>query len=72
MTTIHILHHGFPLCGFTEVLPGDWPEGHRWVSKITWGSMKMRKRGEDDPEAERVEQCICPTCVARMEEEIEE
>ena len=28
---VHILHHGFALCRFSDKLPGDWPEGHRWV-----------------------------------------
>jgi hypothetical protein len=28
---IHLLHEGFPLCGFSELLPRDWPDGHRWV-----------------------------------------
>ena len=28
---IHILRHGWTLCGMTTV-PKDWPEGHRWVS----------------------------------------
>lgn len=28
---IHILKYGFSLCGMPG-FPGDWPEGHKWVS----------------------------------------
>lgn len=28
---IHVLHEGLPLCGFTRVVPRDWPAGHLWV-----------------------------------------
>jgi hypothetical protein len=31
--TIHVLHHGFPICGFTREMPKDWPQGHLWVRK---------------------------------------
>jgi hypothetical protein len=31
--TVHILHHGLPLCGFSHELPRDWPPGHKWVGK---------------------------------------
>jgi len=34
MRTIHILHHGWPLCQFTEELPCDWPWGHVWISAL--------------------------------------
>jgi len=30
--TIHILHEGRALCGFTNKLPGDWPQDQLWVS----------------------------------------
>lgn len=30
-TVVHILRHGFPLCGFTSHVPKDWPKGHAWV-----------------------------------------
>jgi hypothetical protein len=29
-TTIHLLHAGKPLCGFTTDYPRDWPEGNKW------------------------------------------
>jgi hypothetical protein len=29
--TVHLLHHGRTLCGFTEKAPGEWGEGHWWV-----------------------------------------
>lgn len=31
-TYVHVLMSGFPLCGFSQALPRDWPDGHRWVS----------------------------------------
>lgn len=67
---VHILHHGYPLCGFTEVLPGDWPEGHRWISKASW---KLVKEGAGDPETamlvgrKKIERYACPSCVAQMD-----
>lgn len=67
MTTIHILHGGFPLCGFSSDYPYDWPSDHKWISKIAM----TRKRGENDPEEEwmrMVEKYLCPTCAARVEE----
>ncbi len=30
--SVHVLHHGRPLCGFSETLPGEWPPGTHWVS----------------------------------------
>jgi len=30
---IHILDAGLPLCGFTQDIPRDWPEGHRWIGR---------------------------------------
>jgi hypothetical protein len=29
--TVHILHHGLPLCGFHDGIPAEWPDGHQWV-----------------------------------------
>lgn len=30
--TVHYLHHGRALCGFSPgVLPGQWPAGHMWT-----------------------------------------
>jgi hypothetical protein len=36
--TVHALRHGFSICGFpeereqsTDLLPINWPKGHRWV-----------------------------------------
>ena len=31
-TIVHILHHGESLCdGRPGIVPGFWPEGHKWV-----------------------------------------
>ncbi len=30
--SVHILHHGLPLCEFTMEIPATWPAGHTWVS----------------------------------------
>jgi hypothetical protein len=27
---VHLLHHGRAPCGM-EGVPGDWPDGHKWV-----------------------------------------
>lgn len=29
---VHMLFHAAPLCRFTNMLPGDWPPGHQWVT----------------------------------------
>lgn len=29
---VHVLEEGRAICGFTDANPGDWPEGHSWVS----------------------------------------
>lgn len=31
MTVVHVLVEGRPLCGFSLVVPGRWPDGHKWV-----------------------------------------
>jgi hypothetical protein len=28
---VHILRRGFPVCGFTDKPPAEWPGGDRWV-----------------------------------------
>jgi hypothetical protein len=30
--TVHILKTGLPLCGFSKLVPREWPTGHYWVS----------------------------------------
>jgi hypothetical protein len=35
---VHILHEGLPLCRFTQDVPADWPQGHKWVSKTEPGA----------------------------------
>jgi len=30
-TTVHLLHHGLPRCGFSKDIPKNWPNGHKWV-----------------------------------------
>ena len=32
--TVHVLHGGLPLCRFTNKVPRDWPEGHRWMGLV--------------------------------------
>jgi hypothetical protein len=51
-TVVHIMRHGFPLCGFSTEAPEHWPEGHRWLRddqarhKITCEDcLKMAKAG---------------------------
>lgn len=29
--TVHILRYGHPVCRFTNAMPADWPEGHKWI-----------------------------------------
>ena len=29
---IHAMYSGYPLCGFSDELPRDWPAGHGFVS----------------------------------------
>lgn len=29
---VHVLYYGSPLCRFMQGVPGEWPEGHQWVS----------------------------------------
>ena len=31
---VHILKHGLALCRFSPQVPGQWPEGHQWVSEL--------------------------------------
>lgn len=28
---VHILIAGFPICGFSDKVPAEWPAGHKWV-----------------------------------------
>lgn len=30
--SIHVLHGGLPICGFSTRPPGEWPPGHQWAS----------------------------------------
>lgn len=30
--TVHILLAGRPLCGFSSMVPKDWPDGHFFIS----------------------------------------
>lgn len=32
--TIHVLHHGRAICGFSHDVPRTWPPGHVWVSTL--------------------------------------
>jgi len=29
--TVHILKYGLPVCLFSREVPGNWPEGHKWI-----------------------------------------
>lgn len=35
---VHVLLHGYPVCGFSHAVPRDWPAGHAWVG-LPRGSM---------------------------------
>jgi hypothetical protein len=28
---VHLLRAGLPICGFSRVVPADWPDGHTWT-----------------------------------------
>jgi hypothetical protein len=54
---VHILRYGRPLCGFSDDIPRDWPDGHMFVSfggsedDVTCGGCKatsanLRERAE--------------------------
>lgn len=30
---VHVLYAGQPMCGFTTKVPGNWPEGHKWIGR---------------------------------------
>lgn len=30
--TVHLLHDGRSVCGFSKRLPRDWPDGHVWAA----------------------------------------
>jgi hypothetical protein len=36
--TIHILRHGFAICGTVQGIPRDWPEGNAWVDMFAFES----------------------------------
>jgi hypothetical protein len=45
--TVHALRGGLPLCRFSDDVPRDWPDGHRWtdvadVEHITCAECKRR------------------------------
>ncbi len=48
---IHILKHGYALCGFSNLVPALWPKGHKWVG---WGL-----HHEHDIE----KNATCPPCI---------
>lgn len=50
----HILWEGLPLCRFTHKVPGEWPEGHTWVSKMQWKAAP--------------EESLCELCKDELEE----
>ena len=29
---VHLLHNGRAVCGFSRLVPRDWPAGHVWVN----------------------------------------
>ena len=29
--TVHVLYHGLPLCGFSNLTPVNWEKGNLWV-----------------------------------------
>lgn len=45
--TTHLLHHGRPLCGFSEKLPGEWPYGHTWVRWVEFDALPLEAKCPD-------------------------
>ncbi len=67
--TVHILHYGQPLCGFSFESPVHWPKEHLWVSierKDDATCYKCKARAENnlsrsDVDQERVRQLLTDT-----------
>lgn len=62
--TAHALRHGLPVCGFTHMLPIDWPTGHVWVSYIEWSSFAAELQANAMRPGNAM---MCRQCFERME-----
>lgn len=56
--SVHALRGGLPLCRFSDDVPRDWPEGHRWtdiadVDHVTCTECKTRAVSMLAAQAER-------------------
>lgn len=40
---VHVLHAGVPLCGFSRLVPRDWPSGHLFVVLAKAGASTCSK-----------------------------
>ncbi len=54
--TVHALLYGQPLCGFSDTVPANWPEGHVWtyvadIKNITCASCKARAQDTETKRA---------------------
>jgi hypothetical protein len=50
---IHIMDEGLPACAFSREVPGRWPPGHRWISRVGYRLGAKSDRGR-----------FCDECVA--------
>lgn len=60
----HALRHGLPVCGFTRVMPRDWPDGHAWVSFQEWWAFVETIRRTQH---KAMPVGFCDECYKRME-----
>lgn len=54
MITVHILHHGFPLCGFTGKIPALWHPSARWISLVDYAHIISTPGCDEDTQARRI------------------
>lgn len=53
---IHILLHGYPMCGFDMRVPRDWPDGHAWIRREDLNDSFYQE------ELKRKDLEVCPEC----------
>jgi hypothetical protein len=58
MIQLHILLEGLPLCRFTDKVPKDWPEDHKWAHDADFRNLlRGGKFAETVPNHQRFEPC---------------